>query len=49
MQYVSLVHKTLLVDCEENLQIQRAMVRSQLNEAQVNCYYWRHKLAASRA
>ena len=34
-QYVGLVHKTLLVDCEENLQIQRAMARSQLNEAQV--------------
>lgn len=34
-QYVGLVHKTLLVDCEESLQIQRAMARSQLSEAQV--------------
>lgn len=34
-QYTDLVHKTLLVDCDENLQIQRAMARSQLSEAQV--------------
>ncbi|HOY70349.1 MAG TPA: dephospho-CoA kinase [Methylotenera sp.] len=34
-QYAGLVHKTLLVDCAEDLQIQRAMARSQLDEAQV--------------
>ena len=34
-QYAGLVHKTLLVDCDENVQIQRAMARSQLTEAQV--------------
>ncbi len=34
-QYTGLVHKTLLVDCDEQLQIKRAMSRSQLDEAQV--------------
>lgn len=34
-QYAGLVHKTLVVDCDENLQIQRAMARSQLTKAQV--------------
>jgi dephospho-CoA kinase len=34
-QYAGLVHKILVVDCDETLQIQRAMVRSQLTKAQV--------------
>jgi dephospho-CoA kinase len=34
-QYAGLVHKTLVIDCDENLQIQRAMARSQLTKAQV--------------
>ena len=34
-QYTSLVHKILVVDCDETLQIQRAMARSQLTKAQV--------------
>lgn len=34
-QYAGLVHKILVVDCDENLQIQRAMTRSQLTKTQV--------------
>lgn len=34
-RYTSLVQKTIVVDCDEQLQIQRAMTRSQLSEAQV--------------
>jgi dephospho-CoA kinase len=34
-RYASIVHKTIVVDCDEQLQIQRAMARSQLSEAQV--------------
>lgn len=34
-QYAGLVHKILVVDCDETLQIQRAMARSQLTKAQV--------------
>jgi dephospho-CoA kinase len=34
-QYASLVHKILVVDCDETLQIQRAMARSQLTKTQV--------------
>lgn len=34
-RYASIVHKVIVVDCDEQLQIQRAMARSQLSEAQV--------------
>lgn len=34
-QYAGLVHKTLLVDCDEDLQIQRTKARSRLDEAQI--------------
>lgn len=34
-RYASIVHKTIVVDCDEQLQIQRAMARSQLSETQV--------------
>ncbi len=34
-RYQSMVHKTLVIDCDENLQIQRAMARSQLSEPEV--------------
>jgi dephospho-CoA kinase len=33
--YQSIVDKTLVIDCDENLQIQRAMTRSQLSETEV--------------
>lgn len=34
-QYVGLVDKTIVVDCDESLQVQRAMARSQLTKTQV--------------
>jgi dephospho-CoA kinase len=34
-RYASIVQKAIVVDCDEELQIQRAMARSQLNEIQV--------------
>lgn len=34
-RYASIVHKAIVVDCDEKLQIQRAMARSQLSEVQV--------------
>ncbi|HSH53866.1 MAG TPA: dephospho-CoA kinase [Methylotenera sp.] len=34
-RYASIVDKAIVVDCDEQLQIQRAMARSQLSEAQV--------------
>ena len=34
-RYASIAHKVLVIDCDESLQIKRAMARSQLTETQV--------------
>ena len=34
-RYASIAHKVLVIDCDESLQIKRAMARSQLSESQV--------------
>ena len=34
-RYASIAHKVLVIDCDESLQIKRAMARSQLSETQV--------------
>ena len=34
-RYTSIAHKVLVIDCDESLQIKRAMARSQLSETQV--------------
>jgi dephospho-CoA kinase len=34
-RYHKVIHKTLVIDCDERLQIQRAMARSKLTEEEV--------------
>ena len=45
-QYLALVQRTLVVDCDENSQVARAMARSHLSEAEVRAIM-AHQLARS--